>query len=96
MCHVFHGSENSLYIDSEMLIETFVFGRDKSIDDYRRDLFIFDGCTVFSEIFSDQFAVCAVNLGCNVLLRMVDACQSGRLSEQPKKINIYQKQVENE
>ena len=70
---IFHGTENADRVNTEMLVETFVFGIYKSMKKSGIDIFVFYGSTILIEILSNEFAVSTVNFRCFACLRVHDA-----------------------
>jgi hypothetical protein len=57
---VLEGSENTLEVNSYMMIETFVFCVYQGFPEDGIDVFVSDGGTVLAEVFSNEYAVSAI------------------------------------
>ncbi|CPR44695.1 Uncharacterised protein [Salmonella enterica subsp. enterica serovar Bovismorbificans] len=59
-------TENTYRVNAVMLIKAAIFGGDKGVDHFRRNLIERNGNTTFFAILRDKFAIRAVNLHRNL------------------------------
>ena len=80
---VLYSCEKALEIDTEVMIEAFVFGIYQCFPEHRVNFSVLYGCSVFIEVFADKFAVGTVYLRCFGSIGMHNLRKARRFTEEP-------------
>ena len=78
---ILYGTYKASIVDTMMAVETLVLCIDKSLPEYRVYILVCYSSAVLVKVLANEHAICTVNLGSLVCLRVHNGIDSSRLSE---------------